>query len=103
MATLVFWILIAPHSPLFPTATALAFTLIPLLLPLRGLLHGRPRSFAWNSFLMLAYFILGVGEFYSAPVFDFYSALTILFSSLCFISSLFYIKFQAKTSVSSQN
>lgn len=100
--SLISWITLAPHSPLFPTSSVLTIALFPLLIPLRGLLHRAPRSFIWNSFLMLAYFSHGVGELYSAEYFDIYPFFTILLSSLCFIFSLLFIRFEAKTSPMSQ-
>lgn len=53
------------HTWLAPPAQApislmLALVAIPLLLPLRGLLHGRAYTHAWTSFLALPYFALGV-------------------------------------------
>lgn len=43
-----------------PISLMLALVAIPLLLPLRGLLHGRAYTHAWTSFLALPYFALGV-------------------------------------------
>ena len=43
-----------------PIGIALLLTAAPLLLPLRGLLHGRVYTHAWTSFLALPYFALGV-------------------------------------------
>ena len=43
-----------------PVSLALAVTAVPLLFPLRGLLHGRPYTHAWTSFLALPYFALGI-------------------------------------------
>ena len=43
-----------------PVSAALLLAAGPLLLPLRGLLHGRPYTHAWTSFLALPYFVLGV-------------------------------------------
>jgi len=43
-----------------PVSVALAIVALPLLLPLRGLLHGRAYTHAWTSFLALPYFALGV-------------------------------------------
>ena len=45
-----------------PVAWVLLTTVTPLLLPLRGFLHGRPRSHVWLAFLSLAYFVHGVLE-----------------------------------------
>ncbi len=38
---------------------------LPLFLPLRGLLHGRPYTVAWSLFLSLFYFTHGIVEAYS--------------------------------------
>lgn len=43
-----------------PVPLALALVAAPLLLPLPGLLRGRPYTHAWTSFLALPYFALGV-------------------------------------------
>lgn len=50
---------IAPPSR-FPVSFALILLTVPLLFPLRGLLHGRPYTHAWTSFLSLFYFAFGV-------------------------------------------
>lgn len=44
----------------FPVALALILLALPLLLPLRGLLHGQPYTHAWTSFLALPYFAYGI-------------------------------------------
>jgi len=43
-----------------PVALALVLLTVPLLFPLRGLLHGRPYTHAWTSFLALLYFAFGI-------------------------------------------
>ena len=43
-----------------PRSLPMALYCIPLLLPLRGMLHGRPRSYIWAGFLSFAYFALGI-------------------------------------------
>ncbi len=46
------------HSP---TALVLGLAALPLLIPLRGLLHDRRNSFIWLGLLSLFYFIHAVG------------------------------------------
>jgi len=46
-------------APLRPGGSWLILKVLPLLLPLRGLLRSDRRSFQWTSFLVLAYFIEG--------------------------------------------
>ena len=44
-----------------PTSLVLAVSTLPLLVPLRGMLHDRRGSFIWLGMLSLVYFIHGVG------------------------------------------
>ncbi|MFO8005734.1 DUF2069 domain-containing protein [Thioalkalivibrio sp.] len=47
-----------PHH--LPRSLVLLALLLPLLVPLRGLLHGRPRTHAWTSLLALLYVAIGI-------------------------------------------
>lgn len=102
MATMIAWIIIAPHEPNYPTGIMLMAGVVPLLFPLRGLLHARPYTHAWTSFLMLFYFTLGVGEAYGSVNY-LYPSLSIVLSTLCFIGCLGFVKFNAKLRNESQN
>lgn len=43
-------------APLRPGGSWLVLKVIPLLLPLRGILHGRTYTYRWTAILTLAYF-----------------------------------------------
>jgi uncharacterized membrane protein len=61
LALLLLWLTwLAPPSP---EAISLTLLLVvgPLLLPLRGLLHGRRYTVAWSTLLILLYVVHGVG------------------------------------------
>lgn len=103
MTTLIYWITLAEHSGNFPTAAWLVIALLPLLFPLRGMLHGKPYTHAWNSFLMLFYFSHGIGEIYSAEGFSLFPSLEVLFSSVTFIASITFIRLNAKMRKESHN
>jgi uncharacterized membrane protein len=53
------WLAPNPH---FPISLSLLVLVGPLLLPLRGLLHGHPDTPLLTSFLALYYFVLGVDD-----------------------------------------
>jgi len=82
---------LAPAT-LFPTALVLIVLLVPLLLPLRGLLHGHKYTFAWSCFLALLYFTHGVMEAYSDDLTRPLGLLEVAFSSLWFLSAMAYIR-----------
>jgi len=98
MISLVIWITLGDHSADYPTAAWLIIALVPLLFPLRGLLHGKPYTYAWTTFVMLFYFTHGIGELYSASSFALFPFLEILFSSITFIGAITFIRINARTS-----
>lgn len=103
MITLICWITLGTHSSNYPTSGFLILALGPLLFPLRGLLHGKPYTHAWTTFLMLFYFSHGIGEVYSAEGFSIYASLEVLFSLLTFVASITFIKLNAIMKRHSQN
>ncbi len=79
-----------------PVGLVLGVLVVPLLFPLRGLLQGRPYTYAWSSFLALFYFIHAVLELYSTPQ-DRYLALLELVLSLAFyLGAVSYAKLGGK-------
>ena len=75
-----------------PVALALMVLLTPLLLPLRGMLHGRRYTFQWSCFLALLYFMHGVGEAYASQTARHLGLLEILFTSTWFVAAILYIR-----------
>lgn len=47
-------------APLRPGGSWLVLKVLPLLFPLRGILHGQRYTFQWSSMLILAYFAEGI-------------------------------------------
>lgn len=60
MALLLLWLIWLDPLPAHLLSPALLILLGPLLLPLRGILHGRRYTMAWTSMLILLYFLHGV-------------------------------------------
>ncbi|MGD2137002.1 MAG: DUF2069 domain-containing protein [Gammaproteobacteria bacterium] len=75
-----------------PVALALLLLVTPLLFPLRGILHGRPYTFAWSCFLALLYFTHGVMEAYSSEADRYLGLLEVVFASLWFLAATGYIR-----------
>lgn len=96
MISLTAWIIVPERSDEYPTAAWLIIGVVPLLFPLRGILHGKPYTHAWASFMMLFYFTHGVGEVYSTAMGEFYPWLEVFFSTLAFTAMILFIKYNAK-------
>jgi uncharacterized membrane protein len=54
-------------APLRPGGSWLMLKALPLLVPLRGMLHGRRRTFQWVPFLALAYVAEGAVRAWGEP------------------------------------
>ncbi|RMG54240.1 MAG: DUF2069 domain-containing protein [Gammaproteobacteria bacterium] len=95
MAALTLWhAWIAPPREL-PRALLLIVTVGPLFLPMRGLLHGRPRTAAWATFLALFYFIAGIDHIATPGARAFGWVETLL--ALClFLGSMFYARLEGR-------
>ena len=96
-ALLMLWHTQLAPSVRFPVALVLLVTITPLLLPMRGLLHGRPKSCAWAAYVSLIYFIHGSAEAYANSAERLYAALEIVFSLMLFLGATFYVRQRKRT------
>lgn len=92
LALLTAWYSWLAPSTHFPVALVLLVLVLPLLFPLRGLLHGRPYTFSWSCFLALLYFTHGVIEAYSTAAAQHLAIAEIALASLWFISAIAYVR-----------
>jgi len=83
-------------SEYFPRSLVLLVLVGPLMFPLRGLLHGRPYTFAWSSYLALLYFVLGWGDAFARPAERHLAILEILFSLMMFVGAILYARYHGR-------
>ena len=96
LALLTAWYSWLAPSPHFPVALILLILVLPLLLPLRGLLHGRAYTFSWSCFLALLYFTHGVVEAYSSAEVRHLALLEVALASAWFTGAIVYVRLGAK-------
>lgn len=96
MLHLMLWIIWLAPSKHFPTAMVLLVMVVPLLFPLRGILHGRAYTHAWTGFLALLYLIHGIGDYVVNPAERIYSGIEVALSLALFFSCAFYARAQGK-------
>ena len=93
---LMLWFTVIAPSSQVPTSIVLVILVGPLLFPLRGLLHAKPYTHAWTSFLALLYLTHGIVEAYANQDERIYALLEVVFSSLLFTSSMLYARFRSR-------
>lgn len=88
-------LLLAWQLWLSPPALLLGLVLVlligPLLLPLRGIVQGRPKSHFWASLLALLYILHGAGELFATPQDRPLAALEIALALCLFVGALSYV------------
>ena len=75
-----------------PVSLVLLLLAGPLLFPLRGLLHGRPYTHAWTSFLALFYFAAAVFSLAGPMERPWLAWLEMGFSLLLFLGAILYVR-----------
>jgi len=70
----------------------LAILLVPLLLPLRGLLRGQRRTYAWATLCVTPYFIYGLTEVIANPAVRTAAGATLFASLAWFVSLVNYLR-----------
>ncbi|MCB1825953.1 MAG: DUF2069 domain-containing protein [Candidatus Competibacteraceae bacterium] len=93
---LLLWYAWLEPSNRLPTALVLILLVGPLLVPLRGLLHGRPYTYAWTSFLALFYFMVGVFNVAGPMVHPWMAWLEIGCSVLLFSGAVLYARSRSR-------
>ena len=83
-------------SRLFPVALVLLVMVSPLLFALRGLLHGKPYTYAWTGLLALFYFAHGVVEAYVNPAERLYATAEILLALSLFLATALYARWRSR-------
>ncbi len=83
------------YSPpvVVPRSLVLILIVAPLLIPLRGLLHGKRRTHQWSNFLALPYFAMGVDYAFNSATESHLGWLVIIFSLAFWTGCIFYSKY----------
>jgi uncharacterized membrane protein len=80
----------------FPRALAIVVLAGPLLFPLRGLLHGRPYTFAWASYLALIYLTFGLVSVVSNPAERLLALGQVVASLVMYVGTVLYARFRSR-------
>ena len=87
------FIWISPPSTV-PRAFPIIALAVPLLFPLRGILHGRRYTHQWTSFLSMVYFAVGIDAWANAAAgAAWLGATTVLLSLLLFVGTVVYARY----------
>ena len=84
-------------APLRPGGSILVLKVLPLLLPLFGILRGKLYTYQWASMLVLAYFTEGVVRAYAERGLpQALAAVEVALAVVFFTASVLYVRFTAR-------
>ncbi len=90
------WLLVlAPSEGLSPTLALVMFC-VPLLLPLPGLLKGKPYTFAWANFIVMIYFLHSLTTLWVSDGETLYALIELTFASMMFFAGTYYSKYRGQ-------
>jgi len=90
------WTIYLAPPTIFPISIVLLFYIGPLLIPLRGLLHGTLYTHAWVHFMALFYFTIGVMIAAANIEERHYALAQVVFSIMMFVGSMMYVRIKAR-------
>lgn len=94
---LMLWHTVLSPPTNLPVALVLIFSVSPLLIPMRGLLHARAKSCAWAAYISLAYFVHGSTEAYANVDERLYAVLEVFFSLMLFMGCALFIRYRKQS------
>lgn len=83
-------------APSLPLTLALLLWVTPLLLPLPGLIKGKPYTHAWFNFILMFYFLHGLTAIYTHPDEFWYALIELLLTTGAFIGATGYARYQGR-------
>tara|TARA_B110000008_G_C16849212_1_gene516077 strand:+ start:636 stop:1070 length:435 start_codon:yes stop_codon:yes gene_type:complete len=86
---------LSPHPHLSNVTLAIAWA-IPLLLPLPGILAGKPYTHAWANFVLMLYFLHAFTILYVDGGERLLAAVELLLTTLGFAGNILFTRFRAK-------
>jgi len=96
---LLIWVILW-HFVLAPSPYSVGFRLtlavLPLLLPMVGIIKGKPYTHAWANFIIMFYFLHGFTAIYTHQDEWFYALVEIILAFAMFIGCCYYARFRGR-------
>ncbi|WP_339725133.1 DUF2069 domain-containing protein [uncultured Paraglaciecola sp.] len=81
-----------------PTSTVFTvlFWIVPILLPAKGLIAGKPYTYAWTNFIVMYYLLHGLTAVYAVEGERLYALIEIILCCLLFTGCSFYARIRGR-------
>ncbi|MFT4809443.1 MAG: putative membrane protein [Paraglaciecola sp.] len=93
---LVIWHFFLTIDKTTSTVFTLLFWIVPILLPAKGLLEGKPYTYAWTNFIVMYYLLHGLTAVYAVEGERLYALVEIILCTLLFTGCSFYARVRGR-------
>jgi len=87
----IIWHFVLEVNQAYSTLFLILFWIVPLLLPLVGMVKGKPYTYAWANFVVMIYFLHGLTAIYTEPQW-WYAVIELVFATMMFIGCCYYAR-----------
>jgi len=91
-----FWQLLAVKEHSYSLPFVFLIYLLPLLLPLPGIIKGKPYTHAWANFFILFYFLHSITVLYAVPEERFFAAVELLLAIAMFTGCCVFARLRGR-------
>ena len=85
LAWMIIWYFFLPMTAEYSILFKILMYIVPLLLPLWGIVQGKPYTHAWASFIVLLYFLHSITVLYAEPSQTLYATIELVLAIAMFI------------------
>ena len=90
------WYLMLSDAKDYSIAFVSLVYLLPLVLPLYGVIKGKPYTHAWSCFIVLWYFLHAITTMYAEPDFIIHASVELIFACSMFVGCSMYARFRGQ-------
>lgn len=96
LAWLIVWHFVLTIDKPTSTVFTLLFWIVPILLPVKGLIEGKPYTYAWTNFIVMYYLLHGLTAIYAVDGERLYALLEIILCCALFTGCSFYARIRGR-------
>ncbi len=96
LAWLAIWYFLLDDARDYSNAFVLLVYILPLVLPLYGIIKAKPYTHAWSCFVVLWYFLHALTTMYAEPSYIIHASIEMFFASMMFVGCSMFARFRGQ-------
>jgi uncharacterized membrane protein len=90
------WLFYLNPSEALSPGLSFAIFILPLLLPLKGIIQGNPYTFAWANFIVMLYFLHSLTTIYVSSSDRLWATIELILATIMFLAGTYYTKYRGQ-------